>query len=179
MKTIICFTTIAFFSLFFNRAYSQQLIEYKGINIYSSSQNPNQNILNWAFETIDTISYFKKWLNHSNPEIDYFEMTKYIDKVFKNTNMSSYPNVLIKLNCSSSYDWPCGPMILVVKFPTKKSAEINKCNIYKYYKHDWFDIATPYMICTTKGNYLRLILFSGDHPDIPMEMLNHFRVTNI
>ncbi|MEZ4911553.1 MAG: hypothetical protein R2774_11920 [Saprospiraceae bacterium] len=86
MKTFIYFTTITFFSLFLNRAYCQQLIEYKGINIYSSSQNPNQNILNWAFETIDTISYFKKWLNHSNPEIDYFEMTKYIDKVFKLDN---------------------------------------------------------------------------------------------
>lgn len=179
MKSFIYFTTIIFFTFFSNMTYCQRLIEYKGVNIYSSSQNPNQNILNWAFETIDTISNFKKWLNHSNPEINYFEMVKYIDKVFINTNMSSYPNVLIKLNCNVSHDWPCGPMILVVKFPSEKSAKDNKCNIYRYYKHDWFDIATPYMICTTKGNYLRLILFSGDIPELPVEMLSYFRVTNI
>jgi hypothetical protein len=178
MKPFIFIITITFLLLSINKLCSQRLFEYKGINIYSSSQNPNQNILNWAFETIDTISNYTEWENSLNPEIDYFDYVKYIDEVFKNTSLSLYPNVLIILNCKGSYDWPCGPMVLIVEFPSEKKATINKSKIYKYFEHDWFDVATPYMTCTTKGNYLRLILFSGDPPDIPSEMLNYFKVTH-
>lgn len=176
MKNILL---VLFIGVNFNVGlFSQETIEYKDIKIYPSSHKLDNTLLRWAYETIDSLTYFQNWKDSLYPEIDFFEFTKYVDRVFRNTELSNFSNLCIPLTCKSYSNWICHTTIIVVRCSSKKNALSNKNKIYKYYKHDWFDIATPHMVCTTKGNYLRLILFSGDPPDLSQEMLNYFKVTN-
>ncbi len=163
-----------------NICIGQTFVSHKGIFIYSNSKNAitRDKGLELIQNTLDTILSIHTVIDASIRVPDQYIGNNpiHIDKNFNNkTNLSRFPYYYSMMdhagkNAEGSLD------LLLVKFPNKKEANKNKRAILKHFDKYGYDVFTDYISCIVIGNYLRLIIISGDDSQYPKQLLSTFKV---
>jgi hypothetical protein len=165
-----------------NICIGQTFVSHKGILIYSNCKNGIT--LDKGFQlfqnTLDTILSIHTVFDSSIrvPDQNIGNNPIHIDKNFNNkTNLSRFP-YYYSLMDHDVEDYDGGIEVLVVKFPSKEEANRNQKAVLKHFDKYGYDVFTGYISCIVIGNYLRLILISGEVPQFPKQLLSTFKVVH-